>query len=70
MRACQKDIPCAALLNDKEMGQCIELLKSDPKTAKMIAFPDIDFSVLVAEVNAIMQHKVEEKTKIVRLEDD
>ncbi|MCM1537866.1 MAG: AAA family ATPase [bacterium] len=69
-RAFKKDIRHAVLLNDKEKKQYIELLKSDPKMAKTIAFPNIDFSKLVAEVNAIIQHKVEEKTKIARLEND
>lgn len=69
-RAFQKDIPNAALLDEKEKKQCIELLKSNPKTAKTINFPNVDFSRLVAEVNAVIQHKVEEKTKLARLEND
>lgn len=66
----QKEIQYAALLDEKEKKQCVELLKSELKTAKTIAFPEVDLGILTSEVNTILQHKVEEKIKITRLESD
>lgn len=66
----QKEIQYAALLAEKEKKQCVELLKSELKMAKTIVFPDVDLGILMSEVNAILQHKVEEKIKITRLESD
>lgn len=67
-RAFQRDISNAMLLVEKERKQCIELLKSEPKVAGNITFPDINFENLLTEVNIILQHKVEEKVKVARLE--
>lgn len=67
-RAFQRDIPNAQLLNEKEKNQCTEILKSTPKVADDIEFPTIDVKILFEDVNTILNHKVEEKVKVIRLE--
>lgn len=67
-RAFQRDIPNATLMDEKERKQCIELLKSEAKLANNIVFPNIALWKLFEDVNAILQYKVEEKVKVLRLE--
>ncbi len=69
-RCFQSEIAKAKLLQDTEMVQLKEILKSEPKKAVKIEFPVLSLNDYLNEINDILHNKVEEKVKISRLENN
>ncbi|WP_057490146.1 AAA family ATPase [Streptococcus orisasini] len=64
----KNEISRANLLQDTEINQLKQVLKSEPKRINRINFQDIDFDKYLIAVNEIISSKVEERIKIARLD--
>ena len=66
----QKEIENAFLLQHSERKELVELLKSEPKKAQKLYFPQVNLLNILKEVNEILETCVEEKIRIPRIENN
>ncbi|SEW33480.1 AAA domain-containing protein [[Clostridium] fimetarium] len=70
LRNFEEDITKAEYIQDKDKKIYIQLLKSEPKEAKEVKFPNCDLKGLLVETNGLLIESVEEKIRINRLVND
>ena len=67
-RSFQQDIHNAQSIDENKVNICLEILKSERRVALDVTFPELQFDKLLIDVNNILQYKVREKRKIMRLD--